>query len=77
MLTDITGTLRELDRRTGNGIDVQLLWDPDTGRVSVAVEDAHSGEALLFGVDGANALDAFQHPYAYIHYGDVDHALAA
>jgi hypothetical protein len=58
-------TLRELDRRTRDGIDVQLLWDTETGQVSVAVADVHTREVLRFGVDGRDALDAFHHPYAY------------
>jgi hypothetical protein len=56
---------RELDHRNGDGIDVTLLWDPHTDRVSVAVIDERTGEVLTFGVDGADALAAFQHPYAY------------
>lgn len=61
--------LRELDHRTNDGIEVQLLWDPRTDRVSVALTDARSGEMLHFDVDGADALDAFRHPYAYA-FGD-------
>jgi hypothetical protein len=64
-MTAPTDTFRELDRRTGDGIDVQLLWDPDTGRVTVAVADVHTGEVLQFGVDGRDAAAAFHHPYAY------------
>jgi hypothetical protein len=64
-MTAPTNTLRELDRRTGDGIDVQLLWDARTGRVSIAVADVHTGEVLQFSVDGRDALDAFHHPYAY------------
>jgi len=64
-MTAPTDTLRELDRRTGDGIDVQLLWDPQTGSVSIVVADMHTGEVLEFGIDSRDALDAFQHPYAY------------
>jgi hypothetical protein len=64
-MTAPTDTLRELDRRNRDGIDVQLLWDPLTGQVSVAVADVHTGEVLQFLVDGRDALNAFQHPYAY------------
>jgi hypothetical protein len=56
---------RELDHRNGDGIDVTLLWDPHTDRVSVAVIDERTGEVLTFGVDGADASAAFHHPYAY------------
>ena len=64
-MTAPTDTLRELDRRTSEGTDVRLLWDPRTGAVSVEVTDVHTGEVLRFGVDGGEALDAFHHPYAY------------
>ena len=58
-------TTRELDRRTGDGIEVRLLWHPNTNRVSVAVEDSRRGESFQLEVDGDQALDAFHHPYAY------------
>jgi hypothetical protein len=62
--------LRELDRRINYGFDVMLLWDPETNRVSVAVEDQRYGFALSFQVDPADALDAFQHPFAYASNDD-------
>lgn len=58
-------TLRELDQRTTDGIDVRLLWDTRTNRVFVAVEDRRRGGSQSFEVDGAEALAAFNHPYAY------------
>ena len=57
--------LRELDHRRNDGIDVRLLWDARTDRVSLAVVDERSGESLTFGVDPRDALTAFHHPYAY------------
>ena len=56
---------RELAQRAGNGIEVTLLWTKSTNRVMIAVLDTHSGVQLEFEVDGARALDAFNHPYAY------------
>ena len=56
---------RELAHRTGDGIEVTLLWTKSTNTVTIAVIDAHSGEELEFEVDGSRALDAFNHPYAY------------
>jgi hypothetical protein len=77
-MTPRTETLRELDHRTGDGIDVQLLWDPQTNRVSVGVADERTGEVLLFEVDARDALDAFHHPYAYaMGHGGRLSALAA
>jgi hypothetical protein len=55
----------ELDRRCNDGMNVQLLWDPQTDRVSIALTDDHSGESLAFEVDPGEALTAFHHPYAY------------
>jgi hypothetical protein len=69
--------VRELDRRTDDGIDVRLLWGPQTKRVSVAVEDARAGESFEFEVDAADALAAFRHPDAYAHPDHGSHALAA
>ena len=37
----------------------------DTNHVFVAVEDQRSGESFELTVSGADALDAFHHPYAY------------
>lgn len=63
-------TLRELDRRTQNGIDVSLLWDPRTKRVSVAVTDTRQGGSFAFAVEPGDALEAFWHPYAYVAHRD-------
>lgn len=57
--------IRELDHRYSDRIDVRLLWDPQTDRVFVAVEDERSEETFSFEVDAAHALDGFRHPYAY------------
>jgi hypothetical protein len=46
---------RELDRRTSDGIDVRLLWDALTDRVSLALSDERSGESFLFEVDPRDA----------------------
>lgn len=66
-LTDrpVEPSLRELDYRTGDGIGVWLLWNPETNRVSIAIEDARRGESLTFDVDPGEALRAFHHPYMY------------
>jgi hypothetical protein len=56
---------RELAHRTGDGIEVILLWSKPSNRVTIAVHDTRSDETLEFEVDGSAALDAFSHPYAY------------
>jgi hypothetical protein len=70
-------TVRELDRRSSAGIEVQLLWDPRTDQVPVAVADSRSGESFELRVAGADALATFRHPYAYANHDNTIHALAA
>jgi hypothetical protein len=48
-----------------DGIEVTLLWSKRSNRVTIALLDSDSAEALEFEVDGSAALDAFNHPYAY------------
>lgn len=57
--------LCELDRRSGNGIDVVLVWEPATNCVFVGVVDRRTGDEFAVEVDPASALDAFHHPFAY------------
>ncbi len=75
--TTTTRTTRELDHRVNDGLEVKLLWNAATDRVSVAVEDERTGEFFEFGVDPEDALIAFNHPYAYANATRTDHALAA
>ena len=56
---------RELDSRSGDGIDVQLLWHPADNSVSVFVYDATHNAAFEIDVDPHEALDAFHHPFAH------------
>ncbi len=66
MSTDTPELIRELDRRSSDGIDVRLLWSQHDGRVLVAVDDAKTGEAFSVEVpEGGRAMDVFHHPYAY------------
>jgi hypothetical protein len=69
--------IHELDQRINDGIDVRLLWNSLTNRVSVTVEDQQTGEFFeLHVVDPDDALIAFHHPYAYASRGWLDHAFA-
>jgi hypothetical protein len=74
--TDMSTTsqteMRELDRRINDGFDVRLLWNSLTGRVFVALEDERQSDSIEFEVPAADALAAFQHPFAYAM--DVRHA---
>ena len=59
-------SLRELDSRVSDGIQVDLMWCERTGRAWVVVTDSRTGEAFSLPVrDGERPLDVFHHPYAY------------
>jgi hypothetical protein len=73
MTTYTTHLMRELDRRSNDGIDVRLLWCEHDGRVLVAVRDAKTGDAFALEVkEGERALDVFAHPYAYAAFHGVE-----
>jgi hypothetical protein len=58
--------LRELDHRTGDCIDVWLLWRQDDDQVVVAVADDKTGARFKVEVrEDERPLDVFHHPYAY------------
>ncbi len=66
MTADSVTSVRELDCRWTNGIQVRLLWCQADARVSVAVVDARSHESFRIDVpDGERPLDVFYHPFAY------------
>ena len=58
-------TMRELDFRSADGIEVSLLWEPRGDRVFVSVLDTKAGDAFEVEVAPGEAQDAFRHPYAY------------
>jgi hypothetical protein len=59
-------TARELAHRTGDGLDVTLVWYPDSDTVAVRVTDTRTGEAHEAAAPRESALDAFEHPFAYL-----------
>jgi len=66
MTADSLTSVRELDCRWTNGIQVRLLWCQADARVSVAVVDTRSHESFRIDVpDGERPLDVFYHPFAY------------
>lgn len=73
MTADSLTSVRELDCRWMNGIQVRLLWCQCDGRVSVAVMDTRSGESFRYDVaEGERPLDVFYHPFAYATHRHVD-----
>ena len=57
---------RELAQREGDGIEVRLLWSKSADRVKVTVADSKFDEEFVLDVAGADALAAFNHPFAYL-----------
>jgi hypothetical protein len=57
--------MRELDRRQGDGLDVALLWEPATDCLYVVLTDVRMRESFRIRVEAGNAVDAFEHPFAY------------
>ena len=55
---------RELDSRSGDGLDIRLLWAPDDS-LTVTVADARSEEFFVIAVAAADAREAFNHPFAF------------
>ena len=70
-------SVRELDTRVTDGIQVRLLWCQHDGTLCVAVLDTRAGDAFCIEVqDGERPLDVFHHPYAYAaHHGVETSAL--
>jgi hypothetical protein len=56
----------ELNTRQNDGLTVSLEWDRATGDTQVVVYDNRAAIEVAFGVPGAKAADAFQHPFRYL-----------
>jgi hypothetical protein len=59
-------SIKELDQRENDGLNVRLLWDEITNTVWVDVVDVKRGGAFILPVNkGENPMDVFHHPFAY------------
>lgn len=56
--------LTDLSYRNQNGLEVTLLWDVMTNKVSIDVVDHRGGSGFRLPVAGDQARYAFDHPYA-------------
>jgi len=56
---------KELSYRENDGIAVTLLWHTRTDKLTVTVRDWRTGEAFELAAEAKNAMDVFNHPYAY------------
>jgi hypothetical protein len=57
---------RELAHRSGDGLEVSLLWDPRDDSLSVCVRDTREDARYDIPVVDAKPLDVFEHPFAYL-----------
>ena len=55
-----------LAQRSGDGLEVSLYWDPRDVRPTVVVQDMRGRAGGSIPVQGARALDAFEHHFAYL-----------
>ena len=65
---------KELAHRSADGVEVTLLWSKRASRVFLRVRDERTGDEFELTVPPANALDAFNHPYAYASFNGVEYA---
>jgi hypothetical protein len=56
---------KELASRTGDGLEISLLWSKSADRVRVTVSDERFEERFDLDVANTDALAAFHHPFAY------------
>ena len=72
-----TAARRVLAERKNAGLQVTLLWAEDTNAISVLVRDDGTDDQFELRVEpAADALDTFEHPYAYAAWRGVDYRLA-
>ena len=55
----------ELDTRQHADDTVSREWHRDTGETQIVVGDIRDESLLVFPVPGANAREAFRHPFRY------------
>ena len=57
---------RELASRENHGLAVSILWSKTADQVKLTIVDSTYGEEFELPVPGADALEAFHHPFAYL-----------
>ena len=65
MTSTIAHLPRELDARSGDGLDIRLLWHPGDDALTVTVADSRTEEFFVIPVARQDAYHAFRHPFAY------------
>jgi hypothetical protein len=62
---------KELAYRENDGVAVWLLWHTLTNRLTVSVFDRRNADGFDLEVDPADALEVFNHPFAYAAFRGV------
>ena len=73
-MTATPHTYSELAHRANDGVEVGLFWHRDADRLVLVVDDARSGDLFQLEVSADEALDAFEHPYAYAAHRGIEYA---
>jgi hypothetical protein len=71
MIAKTLTSVREVDTRVTDGVQVRLLWSEGDGRLWVSVMDTHTAQSFCLEVaEGESAADVLHHPFAYAaHHG--------
>ena len=64
---------RELAHRAADGVEVGLYWSTADDRLVLVVADDPAGDFFELAVSSAEAIDAFEHPYAHAARRGVDY----
>jgi hypothetical protein len=63
---------KELAYRENDGVAVALFWHTQTDALTVSVVDRRTEDAFELSVDARDALEVFDHPYAYAAFRGLD-----
>jgi hypothetical protein len=82
MTKQSTTTRTELANRSGDGVEVTLVWSQSDGfdELVVCVSDIRAGAYFEIPAEPGSALDVYYHPFAYRDFSildDEDSRLAA
>jgi hypothetical protein len=64
---------RELAHRENDGVEVVLFWHRPTDELTVTVSDERKGASFELPAEPHQALDVFNHPYAYAAFQGLTH----
>jgi hypothetical protein len=76
-VSSATREYRELAHRATDGLEIVLLWHEASGRLTVSVSDERTGDYFELEAGANEALDVFEHPFAYAAARGVAYSDAA